>query len=125
MSDKLKIALEALKEIRETQKGCDGCEGDCMWCHDGTGHIFETADNAIKEIEKDVPAIDLNNRTLEIIIKAHLPGEIQTNSEEGVRGLYEKANKLIYDATQIYRELFGSCECSMEVKAGDECQKTT
>jgi len=99
--DKLKVALQALKEIREDKKDCEKCSGDCTFCYDGTSAPFELADKAIKRIEKDIPAIDLNNRILEVIIKAHLPGEIQTNSEDGGIGLYDKANTFIYGKIEM------------------------
>lgn len=47
----VKKLVDALKEIRELQIDCEGCEGDCMWCHNGSKSVFEEADNALKEVQ--------------------------------------------------------------------------
>lgn len=113
--DKLQVALEALKEIRTTQKDCGGCKGDCMWCHDGTGHIFNTADKAIKEIEKDIPAMDLKNRVFEINIRTWLPQFLESSD---VRIRWDEACLKAKQCSELLFNLFGNGDCSMEVKAG-------
>lgn len=46
----VKKLVDALKEIRELQIDCEGCDCDCMWCNNGSKLVFEEADNALKEV---------------------------------------------------------------------------
>ena len=39
---------KALQEIREIQKDCDGCNGDCCYCYSGSGWIFKLSDEVLK-----------------------------------------------------------------------------
>lgn len=42
------IYKQALEEIREIQKDCDGCNGDCFYCYSGSGWIFKLSDEVLK-----------------------------------------------------------------------------
>lgn len=39
---------QALEEIREIQKDCEGCMGDCCYCYSGSGWIFKLSDEVLK-----------------------------------------------------------------------------
>lgn len=47
-SNLLKKYKQALEEIREIQKDCEGCEGDCCYCYSGSGWIFKLSDEVLK-----------------------------------------------------------------------------
>lgn len=53
--------IDALKKIRELQIFCKDCNGDCSLCYGGNSLVFEEADNALKEFEKEYSKKNIKN----------------------------------------------------------------
>lgn len=100
-----------LLEIHECPECCIGIMDGCKNCEFKN---FEAMRNWLLS-EEEKPEIDLKNRILEIIIKTHLPEYLESC---GFKEEWENACKQIYLGSTMFQTLFGSCDCSMEVKAG-------
>jgi len=115
VNKELEIAIQALQEIKDTQKDCEVCSGDCTWCYDGTGYIYKLASEALEKIQYKNPEIDLTNRVFEISIRTWLP---QFLNSPDVKARWDEACLKAKECSEILGNLFGQVDCNMEVKAG-------